>query len=89
MMIETVYAAGIIEDAPSLSSILGNILSFALSVAGVAAVLSFVVSGVLYVSASGDEARMRGAKNIMVFSAIGVAICLSALVVVRMVAGMV
>jgi len=89
MMFETVHAAGVIEDAPSLSLILGNILSFALSAAGVVAILSFVVSGVLYASAAGDETRMRGTKNIMVFSVIGVAVCLSALVVVRTVAGMV
>ncbi len=89
LIVGVAHAGGIIEDAPSVSSILGNALSFVLLMAGAVAILSFVVSGILYVTASGDESRMRQAKSAMIFSVIGIAVCLSALLVVRTVVGVV
>ncbi len=83
------HAAGIIEDATPIAEVLANGLSLVLSVAGVFAMLSFCIAGVLYLMAGGEEGRMKQAKGTMTFSVIGVVVCICALVVVRTVAGMV
>jgi len=88
-IIGVAHAAGIIEDAPSIASILANALSLILSVAGALAMFSFAVAGIIYVTAAGDEARMKQAKGAMTLSVIGAVVCIASLVVVRTVVGMV
>ncbi|NTW14764.1 MAG: hypothetical protein HGA38_00150 [Candidatus Moranbacteria bacterium] len=80
-------AAGVIEDATPVATILANALSLVLGLAGAFAMLSFAVAGVAYALAGGDESRMRQAKNAMVYSVIGALVCVASLVVVRTVAG--
>ncbi|NTW29925.1 MAG: hypothetical protein HGB34_03955 [Candidatus Moranbacteria bacterium] len=84
-----VYAAGVIEDATPIAEVLANGLSLVLSLVGIFAMLSFCIAGVLYLTAGGDEGRMKRAKGAMTFSIIGVSVCVCALIVVRTVAGMV
>lgn len=85
-IIETVYAAGVIEDATPIAVVLTNALQFLLSIAGIFAILSLAVSGVLYMLASGDEAQAAMAKKAALFSVTGIAVILAALVIVSQIA---
>jgi len=82
----TAHAAGVIEDATPIAEVLTNALSFLLSVAGILAILSLAVSGVLYMLASGDESRAEMAKRMALFSVIGIAVIVAALVIVTQIA---
>jgi hypothetical protein len=75
--------AGIISDAPSLQSIVIRILNFLLSVAGIIAIISLVISGLLYFFSAGNETRMERAKKSAQYSVIGITVVISAMVVVR------
>lgn len=75
-----VAQAGVITDAPPISSILMNVLNFLLSIVGVLGIIGLVVSGVLYVTSAGNEERMRTAKNAAIGSVTGIVIALGALI---------
>ncbi len=77
--ITTVYA-GVISDAPPLTSFLSNIFNFVLSIVGVLGILGLVISGIVYITAYGSEDRMKRAKNIALESVIGVIIALTSLI---------
>lgn len=75
-------AAGVIEDAVPLSKVLLNILNFLLSVAGIVGIIGLVVAGIWYLTAAGDEGRIRLAKKAALASVIGLIVILSAYVIV-------
>jgi len=77
--ISTVYA-GVISDAPPLTSLLSNVLNFVLSIVGVLGILGLVVSGIVYITAGGSEERMQTAKKIALESGIGITIALISLI---------
>lgn len=83
------HAAGVIEDATPIMQVVANVLSLLLSLSGAFAMLSFTIAGVMYLTASGDEGKMKQAKGAMVFSVLGVLVCISALIIVRTVVRMV
>ncbi|MFZ2299667.1 MAG: hypothetical protein WAW00_00855 [Candidatus Moraniibacteriota bacterium] len=79
--IGTVFAAGgVITNATPFSVILLRILDFLLSIIGVLGIIGLVVSGILYLTAAGDEDRIRLAKRSALASVIGIVIALGALV---------
>lgn len=83
------HASGVIEDAIPIQKVLANALSFMLGLAGAFGMFSFVVSGILYLVSSGDEGRAEQAKRAMAYSAVGALVCLSGLIIIRTVTGMV
>ena len=81
--VDTAFAAGgVITDATPFFVILLRMLDFLLSIIGVFGIIGLVVSGVLYLTAAGDEDRIRLAKRAMLASVIGIVIALGALVLV-------
>ena len=86
MFVNTAHAAGVIEDATPIAEVLTNILQFLLLVAGILAILSLVVSGILYMLSSGDEQRAEMAKKSALFSVTGMAVILASLVIVTQIA---
>lgn len=84
--ISSVYAAGVITNAPSLSRGLLNILQFLLSIAGILGIIGLVVSGILYFFAAGNEERIALAKRGALASVTGIIIALGALVLVSQLA---
>lgn len=77
--------AGVITDATPVSQVLTNILNFLLSVAGIIGILGLVLAGIWYLTASGDQSRIRLAKRTALASVIGLAIVLGAMVLVTQV----
>ena len=82
MIFPVAEAAGVITDAKPVSQILVSVLNFLLSVVGIVAIIGIVVAGILYLTASGDEKRMRLAKQAFTGSAVGLVAAIGALVLV-------
>ncbi|MGB3072730.1 MAG: hypothetical protein WBB68_00490 [Candidatus Moraniibacteriota bacterium] len=67
----------------SVYGIISNTLSWLLAVLGFIAVMGFVISGIQYLLAAGDEGMAERAKNAMKYSLIGVIVGLMGYVVIR------
>lgn len=77
--------AGVISDAPSISNIAMNVLNFLLSVVGIIAIISLVVSGLLYFFSFDDKKRMQVAKRSVQYSIVGIALALGGMVLIRLI----
>ena len=67
----------------TITEIVFNLAAWLLILLGSIAVIGFVISGILYLTASGDEERMEKAKKGMIYSVIGVIVGLLGYVVVQ------
>lgn len=67
----------------SIMDIITNIMNWLLAIVGIAGVIGFAISGILYLTAAGDEGRIGQAKNAMVYSIIGVIVALAGLVALQ------
>lgn len=65
-----------------------NILFWILAIFGAVAVIGFAISGILYLTAAGDDDQIEKAKNAMKWSIIGVIVGLSGIVILRAVSNM-
>jgi cytochrome bd-type quinol oxidase subunit 2 len=72
----------------SLLGIITSIMNWLLVVVGILGVIGFVIAGILYLTAAGDEGRIDKAKNAMVYSIVGVIVALIGVVVIQAVQGM-
>ena len=66
----------------SIYDILGSAMNYLLAILGFLAIIGFVISGILYLTAAGDEKRMGTAKNAMFYSIMGVIVALVGYVIV-------
>lgn len=66
----------------SIAGIISNIMNWLLGILGVFAIIGFVISGILYLTAAGDEAQQKKAKAQMTWSIMGVLVALAGWVVV-------
>ncbi|MFA5872313.1 MAG: hypothetical protein WC858_06390 [Parcubacteria group bacterium] len=62
--------------------IIYNVMKWGLGIFSFIAVISFGISGVMYLVAAGDEKRQEGAKRAMYYSIMGVIVGLSGLVII-------
>jgi hypothetical protein len=65
-------------QGPSLPVMIGNLINILLSIVGVYFVVIIVYAGWLYLSDSGDSAKVKKAKTLMGQAVIGIAIILAA-----------
>ncbi len=65
----------------SIFSIIQNIMFYLLAILGFVAVIGFVISGIMYLVAAGDEDRQAQAKRAMIYSITGVIVGLVGLVI--------
>ena len=66
----------------SILDIETNIMKWLLIVVGILAVVGFVISGILYLTAAGDEDQIGKAKRAMIYSIIGVIVALLGVVII-------
>ncbi|MBD3300073.1 MAG: hypothetical protein GF347_01850 [Candidatus Moranbacteria bacterium] len=66
-------------------AVVSNVLSFIMTVAGFLSVLAFIISGIMYVTASGNEDQMQTAKRALIYGIIGVAITLLSLSIIMLI----
>jgi len=62
----------------SLMAFVDNIIDAALDLGAIVAVLAIIYAGFMFVTASGDEEKIKTAKKILLYSVIGIAILLGA-----------
>lgn len=63
-------------------------MNWLLGIIGVLAVIAFVISGILYLTAAGDEGQIEKAKSVMMYAIIGLVVALIGLIVVNAIAGL-
>jgi len=66
----------------SLAGVISNLTSWILGIFGFLAIISFLISGIMYFFAAGDETQQEKAKKQMQWSIMGVAIGLVGLVII-------
>jgi cytochrome bd-type quinol oxidase subunit 2 len=69
------------EGGTSIYAIIQNIMRWLLALLGFIAVIGFVISGILYLTAAGDEDAQARAKRAMIYSITGVIVGLVGLVI--------
>lgn len=67
----------------SVSDIVRNFMRWILIIVGLLGVIGFAIAGVLYLTAAGDEDRIKSAKSAMTYAIIGVVVALLGLVVMN------
>ena len=72
----------------SLIGIITNGMNWLLIVVGILGVIGFVIAGIIYLTAAGDEGQIDKGKQAMVYSIVGVIVALIGVVVIKAVQGM-
>ncbi|HAI73993.1 MAG TPA: hypothetical protein DCS28_03590 [Candidatus Moranbacteria bacterium] len=72
----------------SVMNIVANIMNWLLTAIGIAGVIGFAISGILYLTAAGDEDKIKKAKSAMVASIIGVLVAIAGVVALRAASGL-
>lgn len=67
----------------SIYNIISATLSWLLAILGFIAVIGFVISGILYLTAAGNETQIEKAKSAMTYSIIGVIVALMGYVIIQ------
>ena len=67
----------------SVMDIITNIMKWLLTAIGIIGVIGFAIAGILYLTAAGDEDRIKKAKSAMVMSIIGVIVALVGVVALQ------
>jgi hypothetical protein len=82
------FASKAYADAPDVSKIENfatNVITVLITLAGLLAAGFFVYGGINYISSSGHPERLDRAKKTIIFSAIGLAICIGAYILTNVV----
>ena len=75
--------AGVISGAPTISEIVLNALLSLLGFAGGLAVLGIIISGLLYMTSSGDTGRSEISKKALVATVTGLVFILLSLTIIK------
>jgi len=67
----------------TITSIIGNILSWILAMFGIIGIIGFIISGMMYILAAGDDGMIEKAKAAMKYSIIGVIVGLVGFVAIQ------
>lgn len=76
------YPGNIVSTSPMSKILLGSLRGF-LVLVGLYAIISFLIGGIAYFLAWGDEARVERAKKILKYALIGAIIAIGAMVIAR------
>ncbi len=72
----------------TVSNIVMNLMYWLLGLVGVIGIIGFVIAGILYIIAAGDEGKMEMGKNAMTWSIIGMIVALMGYVIIQAVDSM-
>lgn len=81
-------AAGSGLPGDSIYNIIQKIMNWLLGILGFIGIIGFVIAGILYLTAAGDETQIEKAKNAMLYSIIGVIVALIGFVIIQAVEGL-
>jgi len=68
--------------------ILTNGMQWLLIVVGILGVIGFVIAGIIYLTAAGDESQIERGKHTMIYSIVGVIVALLGVIIIKAVQGM-
>lgn len=71
----------------TIYNIISATLQWLLGILGFIAVVGFVISGILYLTAAGNESQIEKAKSAMTYSIVGVIVALMGYVIIQAVEG--
>ena len=67
----------------SLFTVIESLMKWLLGIFGFLAIISFIISGIMYLTAAGDEDQQKKAKKQMQWSIVGVIVGLSGFIVIK------
>ena len=75
---------GVTSQLPgaSLSEIVSGTMDWLLAIVGFIAIIGFVISGIMYLTAAGNDSQIKTAKEAMKWSIVGVIVALVGYVVI-------
>ncbi len=90
MIASAQFAAPAATGLPTgtLTGIITSGMNWLLIIVGILGVIGFVISGIIYLTAAGDEGQIDKGKNAMVYSIVGVIVALLGLVIIQAVQGL-
>ena len=80
-----------VNEVPTLRclpAVFQNVVTAALVFAGVVAVIIVVISGIKFITSSGDPKQVEGAKHTMTYAIIGLVIILLSFFIIRVIAAL-
>ena len=78
---QTPAATGL--PAGSIIGIITAIMNWLLVVVGILGVIGFVIAGIIYLTAAGDEEQIAKGKQAMIYSIVGVIVALLGVVIIQ------
>ncbi len=84
----TSTATGAKISTGTVSGILTTVMNWLLGILGIGAIISFVIAGILYLTAAGDEGKTEKAKNMMTYAIVAVVVALVGYVAVNTISGL-
>ena len=66
-----------------IAAVLEKFLNWLLGIFGFLAIIAFIIAGVLYLTAQGDESQIQRAKKMVVYGVVGIVIGLAGVIIVR------
>ena len=72
----------------SIIDIFTNGMKWLLTIVGILGVIGFVIAGIIYLTAAGDDDQIQKGKKAMVYSIVGVIVALLGVVIIRAVQGL-
>ena len=80
--------AGTGLPAGSIVGIITSAMNWLLIIVGILGVIGFVIAGIIYLTAAGDEDQIAKGKKAMIYSIVGVIVALIGVVIIQAVQGM-
>lgn len=74
-------------SSSGIFTVIRNIIEILLIVAGIVAVIMIIIGGIRYITSNGRDAEVKGAKDTIFYSVIGLIITLLAYAIVKYVVG--
>ncbi len=71
----------------SVTALITNAMNWLLYILGFLAIIGFVISGILYLTAYGDQEQIDKAKKAMLYSIIGILVALVGFIAVKAISG--
>lgn len=71
-----------LEDTP-ISQVITTLMEWLLYLVGFLGVIAFVISGILYLTAAGDDDKIDKAKTTMIYGIVGVIVALMGLIIIN------
>jgi multisubunit Na+/H+ antiporter MnhB subunit len=71
----------------SIYSIIMRTMDWLLAILGFVGIIGFVIAGILYLTAAGNEEQIEKAKSAMMYSILGIVVALIGFVIIRAVEG--